>query len=57
MPKFVSCSRIRKCPVTILTFPYICFDFRSAVETQLTTEKCMVKIQIVTRRFRMRLHA
>ena len=46
MPKFEACSRIRKCLVTIGIFPYICFDFRSASQTQLTTEKCVEKFEL-----------
>ena len=44
MPKFEACSRIRKRLITIWIFPYICFDFRCAGETQ--TEKCMEKLKL-----------
>ena len=41
-----------------LNFSIHCFDFRCASETQRTiTGKFMKKIQIVSRRFRTRLHA
>ena len=29
-----------------LNFPYSCFDFRCAGETQLKTEKCMEKFKL-----------
>ena len=46
MPKFEANSRIRTRLVTIWIFPDICFGFRSAGETQLTTEKCMEKFKL-----------
>ena len=46
MPKFEACSIIRKRLVTIWIFPYICFDFRCAGETQLTIEKCREKFKL-----------
>ena len=52
MPEFEACSWIRKRPDTIWIFSYICFDFSPAGETEMYG-----KIQIVTRRFRMLLHA
>ena len=45
MPKLEASSRIRKRLVTIRIFTYTCFDFRSAGEAQLTTDKCIEKFQ------------
>ena len=43
MPKFGACSRIRKRLVTIWIFPYICFDFRCARETQTLRQQRNVR--------------